>query len=103
MGLTTDRNDPDLGHGSDDKPTEQNETYLAPSDEEKAKGFVRPVRRTYTHKLCGEDTTMGLSVAETYARDPKFKFHGSTYCTSCQMYRAIGEFTWKDTDERVGS
>lgn len=49
MPLTTDPTDPRLGHGSDDKPREQNEVYLVLSDEERAKGFVRPVRRSYKH------------------------------------------------------
>ena len=34
MTYTTDRNDPDLGHGVDDKPVSQNKKYLVLSDEE---------------------------------------------------------------------
>lgn len=49
MSLTTDPNDPRLGHGSDDTPCEQNAAYLVLSDEERAKGFVRPVRHAYVH------------------------------------------------------
>jgi len=49
MPLTTDPNDPRLGHGSDKEPVPQNEAYLVLSEEERAKGFVRPVRRTYKH------------------------------------------------------
>lgn len=49
MALTTDRNDPRLGHGVDKEETGQNEAYLILSDEERAKGFVRPVRRSYVH------------------------------------------------------
>lgn len=101
MGLTTDRNDPELGHGSDDKPTGQNKTYLVLSDEEKAKGFIRPVRQVYVHETCGAETRMGLSIAETYARDPRF--YGSTYCVCCSMHKPVGEFLWKGTDEKVGS
>ena len=37
--LTTDRNDPDLGRGINDKPVEQNKAYLILSEEERAKGF----------------------------------------------------------------
>lgn len=48
-GLTTDPNDPRLGHGSDTEPGPQNEVYLVLSEEERAKGFVRPVRRSYQH------------------------------------------------------
>lgn len=49
MSLTTDSKDPRLGHGADVEPRPQNEAYLVLSEEERAKGFVRPVRRTYCH------------------------------------------------------
>jgi hypothetical protein len=49
MGLTTNPEDPNLGHGVDTEPMEQHESYLVLSEEERAKGFVRPVRRTYVH------------------------------------------------------
>lgn len=49
MGLTTDRDDPRLGHGADTEPGPQNEVYLVLSDEERAKGFVRPLRLSYRH------------------------------------------------------
>lgn len=49
MPLTTDPNDPRLGHGADDTPRPQNETYLVLSEEERAKGFVRPLRNSYVH------------------------------------------------------
>lgn len=47
--LTTDPNDPRLGHGADDKPVPQQEVYLVLSEEERAKGFVRPYRDSYRH------------------------------------------------------
>lgn len=46
MGLTTDRNDPGL---KITRPDGQQEAYLVLSDEERAKGFVRPVRTSYRH------------------------------------------------------
>lgn len=49
MSLTTDPNDPRLGHGVDENPVPQNEVYLVLSEEERAKGFVRPVRNSYIH------------------------------------------------------
>lgn len=153
MGVTDDRNDPRLGYGVDEEPRGMNEVYLVLSDEERAKGFVRPVRRSYVHvgppgprfplrdatdderergyvkyedypeserpmigrgwtqarldaagKGCGAVTTMGLALAETYARDPHF--YGSTFCVACQMHRPVGkdgEFVWDGTDERVGT
>ena len=71
------------------------------SEEERAKGFVRPVRRTYVHRTCGGATTMGLALAETYARDPKF--YGGTYCATCGTHFPVAQFTWDGTDEVVGS
>jgi hypothetical protein len=78
------------------------------SDEERAKGFVRPVRRTYVHKrgmsqqkpACGVATTMGQALAETYAREPKF--YGATYCVGCRMHLPVNEFDWDD-GQVVGS
>lgn len=49
MSITTDPNDPRLGWGSDKEPVGQNEVYLVLSDEERAKGFVRPLRMSYKH------------------------------------------------------
>lgn len=96
-GITTDHNNPALGHGWDDEPVPQNEKYLVLSEEERSKGFVRPVRRKYIHLTCGGVTSMGQTIAETYARDPKF--YGSTYCVHCKMHRPVGEhgeFVWDD-------
>jgi hypothetical protein len=104
--LTTDRDDPRLGHGSDDEPQPQQEAYLVLSEEERARGFVRPVRQVYFHTTCRSTTTMSLPLAETYAREPHF--YGATYCVECSMHRPVGEFTWVDgegnvTDQVVGS
>lgn len=105
--LTTDPGDPRLTHGADpaDGPAvPQAEVYLVLSEEERAKGFVRPVRRSYRHEVCGAVTTMSVALAETYARDPKF--YGSTYCTTCRQHRPVGEFRWDDpvnSDPVVGS
>ena len=97
-GLTTDRDDPRLGHGVDTEPVPQNAVYLVKDDG----GFVRPVRHKYVHNtVCGGVTIMGQKLAETYARDPKF--YGSTYCSICHMHRPVSEFTWSGTDEVVGS
>lgn len=102
MALTSDPSDPRLTHGPDVEPTDQAEVYLVLSDEERAKGFVRPVRRTYVHQKCGGATTMGQALAETYARDPGF--YGATYCAHCRMHLPVAEFRWDDnTGAVVGS
>jgi hypothetical protein len=128
----------------------QHGAYWVLSEEERKKGFVRPVRRSYVHtgarpkhplrsltteeqvrfttegyvkyeaypesespiagrywtekqlsSGCGGQTTMGLAIAETYARDPKY--YGSTFCCGCRKHLPVSEFTWDGTTETVGS
>lgn len=156
MSLTTDKNDPNLNKVKDNG---QNEVYLVLSDEEKAKGFIRPYRDTYvhvginwnniSHKIipvgdkykdkyvailyhvkdektgefiggryitkeeldqikksgytggCGVLTRMHQSIAETYARDPKF--YSATFCCGCHKHLPVSEFVWDGTNEQVGS
>jgi hypothetical protein len=102
-GLTTDPNDPRLGHGVDHEPIPQHDVYLVLSEADRAAGFVRPVRRSYIHHRdlggCGTVTTMGVALAETYARQPDF--YGATYCVGCGMHRPVGpngEFYWLARD-----
>ena len=78
MSLTTDRSNPEL---KETKENGQQESYLILSEEEREKGFIRPVRRSYIHKKCGTLTTMDQRIAETYARDPSF--YGGTFCVGC--------------------
>lgn len=101
MATTTDPNDPRLGHGSDNEPGPQNEVYLVLSEEERAKGFVRPFRRSYVHEKCGTVTSMVTAIAETYARNPKF--YGFTYCAHCRQHFSVDEFVWFDDNTVVGS
>lgn len=151
MATTTDSKNPDLGWGEDESRTPQNKVYLVLSDEERAKGFIRPVRHSYMHvglkptgKLrdltpieieryggegyvkfeeyepnergalgrywtqeeldnhgCGVVTTMAQSIAETYAREPKF--YGATYCMGCQRHINVNEFVWIEDGTAVGS
>ena len=103
MSTTEDREDPRLSHGSDTEPRPQAEVYLVLSKEERAKGYVRPLRNSYIHRdgRCGAFTTMGSELSETYARNPKF--YGSTYCVGCQKHRPNAEFFWAADSEVVGS
>lgn len=75
--------------------------YLVLCPDERAKGFVRPVRRSYKHTKCGTVTTMGQALAETYARDPKF--YGGTFCCGCGTHYPVAEFTWEPDGSVVGS
>lgn len=83
----------------------QNGSYFVLSGPERAKGFVRPVRRSYKHLKCGVVTTMSHSTAETYARNPGY--YGATFCVSCGSHFPIGidgEFVWSDgSGEKVGT
>lgn len=82
----------------------QQREYLALPEEERAKGFVRPVRRSYVHLKCGTVTTMAQALAETYARDPYF--YSGTFCAGCSTHFPVGadgEFVWHGTDEKVGT
>lgn len=79
----------------------QQKAYVVLSAAERAKGFVRPVRSMYRHKTCHTTTTMGSSIAETYARDPKF--YSGTFCCACAAHFPLDQFVWGGTDEQVGS
>ena len=79
------------------RPNGQQKGYVVLSDAERAKGFVRPVRRSYLHEKCHGVTTMGLALAETYARDPYF--YSGTFCVHCRKHFPVGEdgeFVWLD-------
>jgi hypothetical protein len=90
------------------QPDGMQKNYLVLSEEERAKGFVRPVRTSYQHLKCGAITTMGTAIAETYARQPGF--YGGTFCASCRDHFPVGEngeFVWVEhgepTDLKVGT
>lgn len=95
MSMTSDPQDPRLTRGADEEIVPQAKAYLVLSEEERAKGFIRPVLRSYSHEVCGHITTMAKDIAETYGRRPDF--YGATYCAHCQMHRPVGEngeFVW---------
>jgi len=83
------------------KDNGQQKGYVVLTKEERAKGFVRSVRRSYLHKKCNTETVMSQDLAETYARDPKF--YDGTFCCGCKNHYPLIEFVWYGTDEIVGS
>lgn len=83
------------------KPDGQLTSYEVLTEDERAKGFVRPVRTKYLHTKCGTVTQMSRAIAETFARDPSFYTHG--FCVACRDHLPNEEFLWDGTDERVGS
>lgn len=86
------------------KDNGQQKGYVVLAEEERAKGFVRPVRLSYRHLKCGSVTKMGQTIAETYARDPWF--YSGTFCCGCGAHFPVGpsgEFVWDGSDEKVGT
>lgn len=81
--------------------TGQHKDYWVLAESERCRGFVRPVRQTYIHKTCGMLTSMGIEIAETYARKPTF--YSRTFCCTCKDHFPVGEFTWAADGSVVGS
>lgn len=100
----TDGSDVTPDHREIDPSTGMQKGYVVLSEDERARGFVRPVRRSYQHLTCGVVTTMGGAIAETYARDPSF--YSGTFCAGCGTHFPVGEdgeFVWDGTDIKVGT
>jgi len=76
------------------KPNGQQQDYVVLTPEERAKGFIKPLRYSYIHLTCGLSTRMGVAIAETYARNPNF-YHG-TFCTHCGEHFPLIQFRWPD-------
>jgi hypothetical protein len=72
--------------------TGQQKDYVVLSKEERDKGFVRPLRRSYAHSKCGGVTIINDAIAETYARNPNF--YTDTFCVVCRTHFPLSEFTW---------
>lgn len=81
------------------KPNGQQRDYVVLTPEERAKGFVKPVRHSYVHIKCGVETRMSTSIAETYARDPHF--YSGTFCVGCRAHFPLKEFTWDPDGESM--
>lgn len=99
-------------HRKIDPGTGMQKSYVVLSAEERARGFVRPVRSAYVHAEalggCGAVTRMGPALAETYARDPSF--YSGTFCCGCGKHFPVGaaadggQFLWDDAvGEAVGT
>lgn len=103
MGITSDRDDPELSIIDPENGMQM--SYLVLGEEERTpQKYVQPVRTSYTHLACGGITTMNLAIAQTYARDPAY--YSGTYCARCMGHYPVGpngEFVWLGTDIKVGS
>lgn len=89
---------PDDGSHKVLKPDGQQRDYVVLTAEERAKGFVKPLRHKYKHK-CGATTWMVTPIAETYARDPNF--YSGTFCVGCKAHFPLNEFTWEPDGESM--
>lgn len=101
---TTLHGTPEGEHRDIDPETGMQKDYVVLTTEERSKGFVRHVRRSYKHEKCGTVTTMGQALAETYARDPTF--YDGTFCCGCKKHLPVGpegEFVWVDDGTKVGT
>lgn len=88
-------------HREIDPSTGMQKDYVVLSEDERDKGFVRPVRHRYTHTKCSTFTEMSQPIAETFARDPSF--YSGTFCGECRDHFPLNEFVWYGTSEVVGS
>lgn len=79
----------------------QYKSYIILCPDERAKGFVRPYRDSYRHQTCGSVTTMARSIAESFARDPKF--YGAGFCVTCNKHFPNEQFVWAADGKAVGS
>lgn len=99
----------DRSHTEINPATGMQRDYVVLSPEERAKGFVKPVRRSYIHAYptetnrqigCGGETTMGTALAETYARNPRF--YTGTFCVHCREHFPLNQFIWDGGGELNG-
>lgn len=84
----------DDSHKAINPLTGQQRGYVVLSAQERAKGFVKPYRDSYVHNTCGVNTKMGVSLSETYARDPYF--YSGTFCVGCGSHFPLNQFRWDD-------
>ena len=99
---------PDRSH-TEITPSGMQKGYVVLTPEERAKGFVKPVRHSYIHAYpsendrqvgCGVETRMETALAETYARDPNF--YTGTFCVGCRQHFPLNQFIWDGGGELSG-
>ena len=84
----------DYSHTEIDPATGMQKDYIVLSADERAKGFVKPVRRSYIHNVCASLTTMGRALEETYAHNPRF--YSGTFCAGCHKHFNLDQFQFED-------
>ena len=87
--ITTDPTHPGLRELQTNR---QQVAYLVLPEEEIELGLIRPLRQSYQHVVCGSVTRIGLTIAQTFARQPSF--YTQTFCVACR-----GHFPLKKYDD----
>ncbi len=102
--LTTDPTDPRLGRGHDAGRVPQNAAYLVLSAEERAKGFVRPVRLSYVHvSIAGPKYPLReLTPAEAAPHREEGWTHFEEYPRDGSHGSALGRYWSREDLDRVG-
>ncbi len=100
--LTSDPSDPRLGHGVDPEPVPQHEVYLVLSEEERAKGFVRPLRRAYRHVgIAGPQNALRELTASEHDRFDRFGY--VRYEEYPEGSSALGRFWTQQDLDKIGA
>lgn len=105
MSLTTDPNDPKLKEGQKNA-TGQHEIYLVLSEEERAKGFVRPYRNAYKHvgkkiePIEGNGTI--LSLEEVLSEPNRHSDWAKNYYTKANGYAAYLQYPENPNSAVIG-
>jgi len=104
MSLTTDPKDPRLGYGVDEEKVPQNEVYLVLSEEELAKGFIRPVRNSYVH--IGKKIELEGGKLRKLTKKEKEQYKDYNYYGFIKYPKErkplIGRYLTKDEYENIG-
>lgn len=99
--LTTDPNHPEVTrYTGPEKPAPQAKVYLVLSEEERAKGFVRPVRASYTHVGASGPANplrdLTAKELEDYGQFGYFKFEQYPEGSHC-----VGKYWTKEELEKI--
>lgn len=105
MRVVIRRGDPDYKH-EELAGMEHPHGYHIHDDADESGPFLRPIRKSYRHILCGAITRISDTVAKNYARNPKH--YSGTVCVHCGSVYPVAGFWWQDegghdTTEAVGS
>lgn len=85
--ITTDPTHPGLRELQTNR---QQVAYLVLPEEEIELGLIRPLRQSYQHVVCGSVTRIGLTIAQTFARQPSF--YTRTFCAACRGHFPLKTF-----------